>query len=317
MRTVVIMGNVDGAVIDGLAREYPEFEFHLFPNSHAPDELLERAEIVVSGGNGTFLTKTKNLKWLHTVSAGVDHVLPIADRLYGDALQISNSSGNYGVPISEHLLAMMLAFAHQIPASMRNMSTGRWEKSLRCRELTGATVGIIGLGDIGTTLAAMLEPFRCPVLGWKRTRIDAPEGVNEMLYGPEGLDELLRRSDYAAICLPGTPQTEGLIDRRRLALMKPTAVLLNIGRGSIVDHDALAEALAAGRLAGAGLDVTEPEPLPPEHPLWRQTNALITPHISGWTEQWPRRASEFFALNFRAWVKGEPLPGAVDRIHKY
>ena len=98
--------------------------------------------------------------------------------------------------------------------------------------------------------------------------------------------------------------------------MKPTAVLLNIGRGSIVDHDALAEALAAGRLAGAGLDVTEPEPLPPEHPLWRLTIALITPHISGWTEQWPRRASEFFALNFRAWVKGEPLPGAVDRIHK-
>lgn len=315
MRTVVIMGQMDEDVIAGLAKEYPEFEFHLTGN-HPPDELLEHAEVLVSN-NGNILSKTENLKWLHTVSAGVDGILPIVDELFGDALFVSNSAGIYGVPIAEHLLSMMLAFAHQLPASMRNMQTGKWQKSLLCRELTGATVGIVGLGDIGGSLVTLLEPFRTPILGWRRSRQEPLRGVNELLFGPDGLDELVRRSDYVAICLPGTPETRGLFDQRRLSLMKPTAVLLNIGRGYIIDQDALAEALAAGRLAGAGLDVTEPEPLPPEHPLWGLDNALITPHISGLTRQWYLRAAEHFACNFRTWVQGQPLPSAVDRVHRY
>lgn len=317
MRTVVIMGNADKNIIAALAKEYPDFEFHVIPQGPAPDELLERAEVIATARHDSTLQKARNLKWLHTLSAGVDWILPEVDRLFGENLAVSNSSGVYGVPIAEHLLSMMLAFAHQIPASMRNMHSGKWQKSLLCRELTGATVGIVGLGDIGSALVAMLKPFRTPVLGWRRSRQEPLEGVDELLYGPDGLDELLRRSDYVAICLPGTPQTRGLFDTRRLNLMKPTAVLLNIGRGYIIDHDALAEALRQGKLAGAGLDVTEPEPLPPEHPLWGLGNALITPHISGLTEQWSRRVAEHFAGNFRAWVQGQPLPSAVDRVHRY
>lgn len=316
MHTVVIMGNADESIIAALAKEYPQYDFHVIPQGPAPDELVERAQVIATVGHGSFLPKAKKLKWVHTLSAGVDWILPEVDRLFGDEVLVSNSSGIYGVPIAEHLLAMMLSFSHCIPACMRDMQRRQWNKH-RCRELSGATVGIVGMGDIGSSLVALLEPFRTPVLGWRRTRQEPPQGVNELFFGPDGLDELLRRSDYVAICLPGTPETRGLFDGRRLSLMKPTAVLLNIGRGFIVDHDALAEALGQGKLAGAGLDVTEPEPLPPEHPLWGLENVLITPHISGLTDQWPRRAAEHFACNFRAWAQGQPLPSAVDRVHRY
>jgi phosphoglycerate dehydrogenase-like enzyme len=317
MRTVLIMDTLDSAIIDGLAQEFPEFEFHM-TGFHAPEELIPRAEIIATRGNSAVLARAKSLKWLHTLSAGVDTFLPEADKHFGNALLISNASGVYGKPISEHLLALMLAFGHHIKPSVLNMQRCAWERLQPCSELHGCTVGIVGLGDIGSHLAALLQPFGCEVLAWKRTYQQQHPNVSGMLYGPEGLDELLRRSDYVPVCLPGTPSTEGLIDQGRLALMKPTAVILNIGRGYIIDHEALAEALLQHKLGGACLDVTDPEPLPKDHPLWQMENVIITPHISGHSvPHWSRRSAEVFAENFRAYALGQPLPGAVDRVNKY
>jgi hypothetical protein len=141
---------------------------------------------------------------------------------------------------------LMLALTHRVGMSTRQMDARAWGNLPPCGELTGATVGIVGFGDIGRHLAALLTPFRCEVLAIKRTPAAEPTDVAEMLYGPEGLDELMRRADHVCLCLPGTPETRGIIDGRRLALMKPTACLYNVGRGYTVDTDALTQALAAG-----------------------------------------------------------------------
>ncbi len=316
MRNIVVMHQFPQHLLDKLAAQFPQMRFVPMPKPYDPS-LMTDAEVLFGWGNRGMLDNAGNLKWLHSMSAGVDMFLDEVDSLYGASLQVSCSAGIYGVPISEHLLALMLALSHQIGRSVQNMPDGRWRGVPHCRELTGSTVGIVGYGDIGSHLASLLKPFRCEVLGFKRSKVEKPDAVDEMLYGDEGLDTLMARSDYVCICLPGTEKTKKLIDRRRIALMKPTAALINIGRGYIVDIDALTEALAAGKIAGAGLDVTEPEPLPPEHPLWKQPNAIITPHIAGYTERWEDRQIEFFSRNLEAYLAGEQLPGAVDRVHRY
>lgn len=317
MRTVLVLHQFPSASMERLASRFPQMRFLQVPKPY-PDGIAVDAEVLFGWGDRGLLQQAPDLKWLHSMSAGVDTFLGEVEKLYGQRLLVSSSAGVYGVPISEHLLALMLALAHRINLSVLNMLQEKWGGVPHCRELTGATVGIVGYGDIGSHLAQLLQPFHCKVLGFKRTPMDKTAHVSEMLYGEQGLDELMTRSDYVCVCLPGTEQTRNLINRRRIGLMKPTAALLNIGRGYIVDTDALTEALAAGKIAGAGLDVTDPEPLPAGHPLWMQPNAIITPHISGYTApQWEDRQLEFFIANMEAYLEGRPLPGAVDWVHKY
>jgi phosphoglycerate dehydrogenase-like enzyme len=319
MKNILITFKIDPGQLEWLRARYPQCLFQESGDTDTPPlELLQRAEVILGRIDANMMAAAHQLRWFHSVSAGVDMYIDAADRLRGNELQLTNSAGIYGVPISEHLLSLMLAFAHRINTSVQNMAANKWGGVPPTRELTGATVGIVGLGDIGLHLAALLAPFKCEVLAFKRTPSKNPAGISEMLYGSDGLDELVRRSDYVCICLPGTPDTRGLFDARRLALMKRTAILLNIGRGYIVDTDALSQALENGALAGAGLDVTEPEPLPASHRLWSLPNVIVTPHISGYTTpQWELRTTEFFARNLDAYLALEKLPGAVDRVNKY
>ena len=302
-----------------LQTRFPQFHFHMLARKETPtDEQLAWADVLMGHVDPAWLPKLTNIKYIHTASAGIDHILPEAMRLYGQGLPVSNSAGVYGIPIAEHLLALLLALSHRIGPSVRNMPAGRWGGVPRCREFHSATVGIVGYGDIGSHLAALLPPFGCTTLAFKRTPMERPANVQELLYGEDGLNELVGRSDYVAICLPGSPATQGLFSRERLARMKPGACLVNIGRGSIVDHEALADLIESGHLGGAGLDVTEPEPLPPEHRLWQMPGVIITPHISGPTApHWERRLAEWFAENLAAWAAGELLPGAVDKVNLY
>lgn len=320
MRRILINKDLRGENLDRLRNAYQQFEIIMTETDDASllNALAKDAEIIFGWVDGDLLAHAENLRWFHSLSAGVDTFIDDADRLFGIKLLVSNSAGVYGVPISEHLLALMLGLARRIGESVRHMPQGAWGGVPPCCELSGSTVGIVGYGDIGRHLSSLLAPFRCEVLAFKRTPASKPKGVAEMLYGEEGLDELLRRSDHVCVCLPGTPATRGLIDSRRIGLMKRTACLYNIGRGHVVDTAALADALAEGRLAGAGLDVTDPEPLPPHHPLWRLDNVIVTPHMSGYTPVlWEKRMTEFFARNLDAYLEGDPLPAAVDRINKY
>jgi phosphoglycerate dehydrogenase-like enzyme len=319
MRRIIINRNIFPDNLSYLKRAYPQFEFLMEENGRLPsDELIGSAEIIFGWVDADLLAMAESLRWFHSLSAGVDTYIDEIDRLFGIKLLVSNSAGVYGVPISEHLLAMMLGLVRRIGESVRNMPQGAWGGVTPCAELSGSTVGIVGFGDIGRHLAGLLVPFRCEVLAFKRSPVSKPKGVSEMLYGEEGLDELLRRCDHVCVCLPGTPATRGLIDSRRIGLMKHSACLYNIGRGTIVDHAALAQALVAGHLGGAGLDVTDPEPLPQDNPLWGLGNVIITPHMSGYTPVlWEKRMTEFFARNLDAYLEGRPLPGAVDRVNKY
>ncbi len=319
-RTILINRNLGEANLRFLQARYPDIRFTMQHGGRKEltGEVLQSAEVLFGWADAELFERAENLRWFHSVSAGVDTYIDAADRIFGIKLLLTNSAGVYGIPISEHLLALMLALTHRVGMSVRQMDARAWGGLPPCGELTGATVGIVGFGDIGRCLAALLAPFRCEVLAYKRTPAAKPADVAEMLYGPEGLDELMRRSDHVCLCLPGTPETRGTIGNRRLALMKPTACLYNVGRGYTVDTDALVRALAEGRIAGAGLDVTDPEPLPPEHPLWAMKNVIVTPHMSGYTPgRWEARMTEFFAENLDAYIVGKPLPGAVDRIHKY
>jgi phosphoglycerate dehydrogenase-like enzyme len=320
MKNIWINRNLGKENLEFLQKRYPALKFRMAQGGGkaTPDEAVRSAEVIFGWADDAVLEKAENLRWFHSVSAGVDTYIDAVDRIFGIKLLVSNSAGVYGIPISEHLLALMLSLVHRIGMSARAMDERRWGGLAHCGELAGATVGIVGFGDIGRHLAALLQPFRCEVLAFKRTPATKPRGVAEMLYGADGLDELMRRADHVCVCLPGTEETRGMIDGRRIALMKPAACLYNIGRGYIVDAEALVSALAAGRIAGAGLDVTDPEPLPPDHPLWAMKNVIVTPHMSGYTPgRWERRMTEFFAENLDAYIDGRPLPGAVDRVHKY
>lgn len=320
MKRILINWSLGEENLGFLKARYPELKFTMMPGGRKAlsDEALRSAEVLFGWADAELFERAENLRWFHSVSAGVDTYIDTADRIFGIKLLLSNSAGVYGIPISEHLLALMLALTHRLGMSARQMDTRAWGGLPPCGELTGATVGIVGFGDIGRRLAALLLPFRCEVLAYKRTPAPKPADVAEMLYGPEGLDELMRRADHVCICLPGTPETRGIVGSRGLGLMKPSACLYNVGRGYTVDTEALTRALAAGRIAGAGLDVTDPEPLPPEHPLWAMKNVIVTPHMSGYTPGlWEARITEFFAENLNAYIEGQPLPGGVDRINKY
>jgi phosphoglycerate dehydrogenase-like enzyme len=204
MGKILIRHDIGKENMSWLKDNYPQFEFHM--QEHPEDKLIAEAEIIAGWVDSEMLGKADSLKWFHSTSAGVDSFLGDVERLRGD-LTVTNSAGIYGVPISEHLLAMMLAFAHRIDLGVRNMPLDKWGGLPHCRELHGETVGIVGFGDIGSHLARLLSPFSCEVLAFKRTPAEKPENVSEMLYGEDGLDELMTRSGHVCICLPGAPAT--------------------------------------------------------------------------------------------------------------
>ena len=184
------------------------------------------------------------------------------------------------------------------------------------RSIYASRVTLLGTGDIGNNAARICAAMGARVLGFKLHACEPFPPYSEIYTGDDGLDALLPQADAVLVCLPGSPFTKDMLDARRIGLMKAGSVLVNIGRGSIVNTEALMEALRSGRIAAAGLDVTDPEPLPPDHPLWDCPNVLITPHISGLGASKQKHA-EWFAENLRAYLEGRPQPGAVNREMKY
>lgn len=249
------------------------------------------------------------LEWLQTWSAGVDRYL--APGTLGAGVRVTSASGAYGQSVSEHLFAMMWALMRNIPGYARQQ-TGPdgpdWHDLGRALTPAGATVLVIGTGDIGSHFARLCKAVGAHTVGVRRDLSRPADGVDEM-HGFADLDTLLPQADVVALVVPAAPDTDHLIDARRLALMRPDALLLNAGRGNAIDLDALAAALAAGRLRGAGLDVTEPEPLPASSPLWAEPRCLITPHVAGGyhLEATEGRIVEIALENTRRYVAGEPL----------
>jgi phosphoglycerate dehydrogenase-like enzyme len=286
-------------------------EIRIRPRDVVTADDLAWAQIVLGWPPREHLARARDLVWLHLPSAGADRY---ADRsLFARPdLVLTNSRGVFGQPIAEHVIALMLAWSRGLHLYMRQQQAADWERLAGVgRDFAASTVGVIGLGSIGTEVARRAAALGATVLAVKRRPAERPPFVAE-LTGEEGLDGLLRRSDYVVLALPSTHKTQKALSRERIASIKPGAFLVNIGRGALVDQDALIEALQAGRLGGAGLDVTSPEPLPPESPLWHLSNVIITPHASGSSPTNDDRRFEIFCRNLGRFVAGQALENIVD-----
>lgn len=251
------------------------------------------------------LHQAPGLRWLHTFAAGVDH--PWFQRFLAQGVRLSTSSGASALPIAHTVMLYVLALSRDLPGWLRDQTARRWNPR-EVEELSGQRMGVVGLGPIGLEVARLAAAFGMRVVGFRRTpRGDEPCEVRRLA----DLDAELPGLDWLVLALPLTEETRHLVDAARLARLPATARLVNVGRGALVDESALADALAAGRLAGAALDVFETEPLPAESPLWTLPGVIVTPHSSGTTPGNYLRAAELFVENLARYERGEPLRNEV------
>lgn len=285
-------------------------------------EAMEQAGRV-HGADGRFATPefvagAPNLVWVQSPSAGVDRYLGNRALMESDRIVLTNMRAVHGPAIADHAMAMLLTLTRNMPVHLRNQREGRWgsDDSDRGVALEGKTMFVVGLGGIGTEIARRAHGFGMRVIGSRRSDAPSPAFV-ERVGRPAELLEMLPEADVVAIALPLTPETEGLLDERAFAAMKEGSYLINIARGAIVDTDALVAALERGRLAGACLDVTDPEPLPAGHALWAMENVVITPHTAGTAELTGERWWTLYKENVRRFGAGEPLLNTVDKAAGY
>lgn len=275
-------------------------------------EALTQADIVVGWPPAQDLPKATRLRWLQIASAGANRYIEVLP----PHVALTNASGVFGIPIAEHVFAMMLALVRGIADNVRTAGEPRWHRGPTLRELCGTTCLVLGLGDIGTEVARRAKAFGMRVLAVKRRVTAKPAFVDE-LWDVSGLDCLLKKSDHVVVTLPGTGHTYHMIDERRLALMKPGSFIYNVGRGSVIDEQAMTAALQSGHLGGAGLDVFEKEPLPLDSPLWKMPNVIVSPHRSGNTVRHGERLAEIVMSNLPRFLAGKPLENLVDRYWGY
>lgn len=254
-----------------------------------------------------------NLRWLATASAGVDNY--VADELYPNPdVILTNSSGAYGVAIAEHLITCTLMLMRRMREYEEGQRQHRWKYLGKIRSLYGSTVTVVGIGNIGGNFAKRCKAMGATVRGVKRTPSEKPDYVDE-LYLTKDLDQAIQGADVVALCLPGTHETQQIMTAQRLSKMKKDALLLNIGRGTALDQDALIQMLQKGLLGGAALDVASPEPLPPENPLWDMGNVILTPHVSGndSLDYTTDTILSQFLENLPLFAAGQPMHHVIDR----
>ncbi len=255
----------------------------------------------------TLLAEASKLKLIQSISAGVDQY--DKDLLRQRGIRLASAAGVNANAVAEHAIALMLALKRQLHVARDNQASRRWrgmisEIAAREDELAGKVLLIVGLGRIGARLARLAKAFDMRVLATRRDPARGTEGA-DLVFGHERLPELLAQADIVVLACPLTPDTENLIDARAFGLMKPSAHLINVARGRVVEENALIEALRERRIAAAGLDVTADEPLPPVSPLWAMPNVLITPHTAGETQAYEDRVIDLLLTNLDRLWRGE------------
>lgn len=264
--------------------------------------------VLVAPRGGALLTELwrelANVRWIHTLAAGVD-TLPF-DLLRRSNAVVTNSRGLFADALGEFAIAAMLWFAKDLRRLVRNQKARRWEP-YTVERLEGKTVGIIGYGGIGQAVGRRAEAFGMRVMTVRRRHE----------FGDPPIEDVIAAADSVVMSAPLTPSTYRMLSRERIALMKPEAVLVNVGRGQTVDEGALLDALRGQRIRGAALDVFESEPLTPESPFWDLENVLLSPHTADHTADSHQRAMLFFLENLRRFRAGEPLENVVDKTEQY
>lgn len=259
------------------------------------------------------------LRWIHTGTAGVASLLH--DELFHNSIVLTNSAGIHAVPIAETVIGMMLHFARGLDYAARAQQCAEWRSDVYertdsgIRELSGATLGIVGYGGIGREVARRARALDMHVAAIRRT--PAQDDVAEIVTGDDALGQLLEMSDVIVLSVPATPQTRGLIGRSELSRFRRGAVLINVARGSVVDEVALLDALRSGQLRGAGLDVFEKEPLPADSPFWNLPNVLITPHVSATSPRFWEREADLILANVQRYLDGQDMINVVNPAAGY
>src|SRR6266852_815988 len=304
-----------------LRRRWPEMRvLHLPDYDHLPQELPDTDIFVGYSLRPQQLPLAKKLKWLHSTAAGVAQLM--YPELRESGIVVTNPSGIFSVPMAEHTIGMLVALARNFPDSSRfqdNSCWGQqnlWDKPQHLTELNGQLLLIVGYGSIGRELARRAHAFDLRVWGVTRSG-NGDAAYAEKIVPATQLDEVLPQADYVVLAAPETHETTQLMNAPRIAKMKRGARLINVGRGSLLDEAALVDALESGALAGAALDVTATEPLPPDSPLWRAPNLFITPHTSGVSDRlWVRQADILVQLLER-WFDNRDLFNQVDFTRGY
>lgn len=330
---VVVVVDVSDELINQLREVSPRLhvERH-YPN--VPEKTLANAEILFTSRTLPKPEQAPNLRWIQLFSAGVNHVTdePIIQE---DDVEVTTTSGIHATPMSEFCLTMMLAFNYKLPKMLELQAKTEWtdhtQHVFEPQPLRGQTLGIVGYGSIGRELARIADALGMTVLATKRDVMHpADEGsytepgtgdsegeIPARLYPPEAIGSMSRECDFLVVTAPLTDATYHMIDAAVLKQMKKTAVLINVGRGAVIDEAALIDALRTKRIAGAGLDVFEVEPLPADSPLWTLDNVIVSPHVSGWHTTYNENAVAVFAENLQRYVDGRPLLNRMQREHGY
>lgn len=282
-------------------------------------EDVDAADAVFGNIPASMLDKAERLKWVHLSSAGTDGYMHLLDR----GVILTNGTGAYNDSIAEFMLTLTGALCIGLPGYARNQEKHIWKSLGWARTMMGSTVVVLGCGNIGTAYAKRMHDLGAYVIGVRRSAAACPEGVDEMVT-MEQADEVLPRADIVAMIMPNTPETVNFMDARRIRLLKDGALLVNCGRGSALDPDALYHALSDGRLGGAAIDVAYAEPLPEDDKLWDAPNLLITPHIAGgWqaggdtSPHMAKTVVDVFLQNLKAYLIDESMPNAVDPATGY
>lgn len=269
--------------------------------------------------DGTLLSDALPLanraRWVHSLWTGVDWILSPATRAHPAPL--TNGRGVFRWPLADWVVATMLCFAFDLRRVIWQQEQRIW-KPFVGTTLAGRTLGIVGYGAIGSACATRARAFGMKIAALRRRpELSAGDPLVDQNYGPRQLSELMAASDYVLAAAPLTPETRGLIGEAEIARMKPTAVIINVGRGPVIDERALVNALEAGKIRGAALDVFDVEPLPPDHPFWRMPNVLVSPHTADRVEGFLGPAFDCFFENLGRFGRGEALMNVVDKVAGY
>jgi phosphoglycerate dehydrogenase-like enzyme len=314
---VVVAVDCDETRKQALRSEFPEIEF-VFTDSEHLAEQISGAHVLLGWSRlNDLLSNADDLVWVQNVGAGVERV--VTDEFRARNLILTNGSGIMAPNMAEHAIGLMLALARRFPELLDAQRDRRWKTGVDTRnvtELGGQTVVLVGLGDIGLEIARRLTAFDMTVIGVRRSAGQPPEDVAEVGRMAD-LPELVGRADHVISSVPHTSETVGMFNAELFARFKDGARFYNLGRGTSVIQPDLIAVLESGKLSGAGLDVTDPEPLPADDPLWNAPNIMITAHTSGATPKFQDRLFDLFTDNLRRYIAGEELRNVVDQERGY
>ena len=310
---ILLQGRVEGELLQRLESIVGDEHTYIIPDSR--EELIEEgkdADIFYGYCSEDIFPHLPNLKWIQSISAGMDrHMYPA---LRESDVLLTNAAGLYGTHVADQAFALLLGLARGIHESVRNQDKHQWggARTMPMIEIDGFKIGIVGMGGIGMQMAKRAKGFDMYVIGVDAYRTDKPDNVDELV-AMDQLSNVMSQVDVVMIACPLTEETRGLINKDNLSVMQPTAFFINIARGPIVNESDLIEILKAGKIAAAGLDVTEIEPLSEDSPLWDFNNVIISPHSAGGSQHRPRRITEFFLHNLERYLKGEELKNIVNK----